>query len=86
MATPQHDGAPSHRSIHALSILQTNVTDLLNRQIGRLTHLIRIRGSFNLGCCSAASVSSEIQGHRPSETNPEQLLGHDQSRTNQPVI
>ena len=35
---------------------------------------------FNLGCSSAADVSSE---DRPSETNPEQMLGHDRPRTNQ---
>jgi len=38
---------------------------------------------FNLGCSSAAGLSSEDQGYRPSDTSPEQLLGHDQPRTNQ---
>ena len=31
-----------------------------------------------MGCSSAAGVLSEAQKQRPSETSPEQLLGHDQ--------
>ena len=41
-------------------------------------------GLFSLRCSSAAGVSSEDQGLRPSEASPEQLLGHDQPRTDQP--
>jgi len=39
--------------------------------------------SFNLRSSTAAAVSSKVLGHQPSETSPEQLLGHDQPKTNQ---
>jgi len=54
VVTRQQDGAPAHRSIYTLAILQTNVPDFTepSRQTGQL---------FNLGCSSAAGVSSEVQ-------------------------
>ena len=56
---------------------------LLNRQMGYLTHLIWIHGFFNLGCSFAAGVLSEVWKHRPSETSPELLQGHEPARINQ---
>jgi len=40
-------------------------------------------GLLNSECSSAASISSADQRRWPSETSLEQLLGHDQPRTNQ---
>jgi len=95
VVTRQQVGAPSHRSIHKFAILQTNVPDLksgLNfwRHTSCWIIWFKSCGSFNKWCSSAAGVSSEVQKHRPPETSPEQLLGHDQPKTNQrcywPVI
>lgn len=33
--------------------------------------------------CSVGGISSKDQGHWSSETSPEQLVGHDQPRTDQ---
>jgi len=52
--------------------------------------LSEFHGVLISGCSLAAGISSEDQGHWLSETSLEQLLGHDQPRTNQccywPVI
>jgi len=55
----------------------------LNCQTGQLTLMTWICRLFNLQCSSADGFSSEVQKHWLSETSPEQLLGHDQPRTNQ---
>jgi len=53
-----------------------------SHQTGQLTHINESCRLFNLGCCSAAGVSSADQGHRPTETSPEQLLADYQPRIN----
>ena len=79
MVTRQSDGVPSYKSKHTVVFLCTSIPDYIEPP-----NLLPYLPDLNpLGCSSAAGISSEDQGHWPSETSPEQLLGLDRSRTDQ---
>lgn len=76
MVTRQSDGVPSYKSKHTVVFLCTSIPDYIEPP-----NLLPYLPDLNpLGCSSAAGISSEDDG-RPSETSPEQLMGHDQPNT-----
>ena len=79
----QYVVAQTDSPIHTLAILQTSVPDFIepSKWSFNSSDLSRVDYStWVLFSCSAASLSSEVQKYRSSETSPKQLLRDDQPR------